>query len=145
MRVVTKEIQQKSRRKAAKPLLVYDLHTGMPMGQIIDMSERGMKIASELPFKIRQIYYCRMPLMKIIKGFTEVYFDAECRWCQRNEETSWYDSGYILRFSAPHNAELVHELIHSWMVERVERLNADYLEQDDEDSFIRRLLKSIRK
>jgi hypothetical protein len=111
------------RRKAVGALAVYDLSTGLPIGQILDMSYRGMKIMTEEPVIVGKKYYCRLPLDQEINGKTEVFFDAECRWCKQNEETAWFDSGYILRYSSAQNAEIIKELVKSWMVDHIARLN----------------------
>jgi len=120
---VENERQEVVRRKACEALLVYDLHTGLPMGQILDMSVRGMKLMNDQRFTVRQVYYCRMPLDKKISGRDEVYFDAECRWCKLNDSTSWYNSGFKLRYPTPEDAEIVRKLIRSWMINHVEKFN----------------------
>ncbi|UCD18214.1 MAG: hypothetical protein JSV44_04695, partial [Candidatus Zixiibacteriota bacterium] len=85
-----------------------------------------MKLMSEEPVTVRQVYYCRIPLRKKINGRDEVFFDAECRWCRKSEETGWYNSGYVLRFSSPQNADIIMELTRNWMADQADRLNARY-------------------
>lgn len=126
MKVIDRAKQQKIRRTASFPLLVYDMHTNMPMGQILDMSARGMKLMSEEPADVSRVYYCRIPLEKPINGCKDICFDAECRWCRQSDETSWYNSGFILRFPSPKHAETVRKLMHTWMIDQSERLNAKY-------------------
>jgi len=127
MKAVSPDRQPKIRRQATFPLLVYDLHTGMPMGQILDMSAKGMKLMSEEPVAVNRVYYCRMPLDYEINGCSEIFFDAECRWCKRSDETTWYNSGYTLRYPSPGSAEIVQKLTQAWMVGQAERLNARYI------------------
>jgi hypothetical protein len=122
MRVAEEKKQRKIRRKASSALLVYDLHSNLPMGQILDMSAKGMKLMTEEPVAIYQIYYCRIPLDKKIKKRKEIFFDAECRWCKFSEETGWYNSGYLLRFPSPKEAEIVQELTRAWMVDEYGKL-----------------------
>ena len=135
--------QQKIRRRAGFALLVYDLHSGLPMGQILDLSARGMKMMTEEPVAVNRLYYCRVPLEKKIKGREEIFFDAECRWCRLSEETSWFNSGYILRFPSPLDAEIVQELIRTWMIDETSRLNAKYSRtRKNKRSFFRRIFGS---
>lgn len=117
------------RRKAEGALVVYDLSSGLPIGQIMDMSYRGMKLMTEEPVMIGKKYYCRLPLDRVVNGRAEVFFDAECRWCKQNEQTAWFDSGYILRFSSAANAEIVKELVKSWMVDQIARQNPQIREK----------------
>nr|MBN2276618.1 PilZ domain-containing protein [candidate division Zixibacteria bacterium] len=123
MIVADEEKQQTIRRSASQALLVYDLQTELPLGQILDMSARGMKIMTEIPITVYRMYYCRMPLEKKINGKREVFFDAECRWCRKNEETSWFNAGFKLRYPTNADAEIVRELVRSWMIDRVEKFN----------------------
>ena len=123
MQVIDKKQVTKVRRKASQALIVYDLNSKLPMGQILDMSERGMKLMTEEPVAVGRKYYFKMPLDKKINGKKELFFDAECRWCRQNYETGWYNSGYILRFSSPQYAEALHALIRSWMIDQISRLN----------------------
>lgn len=123
MQVIEKKQVAKVRRKASQSLVVYDLNTRLPMGQVLDMSERGMKIMTEEPMEIGKKYYCKLPLERKIDGKKELFFDAECRWCRQNHNTGWYDSGYVLRFSSPQYAELLQKLIRGWMIDQISRLN----------------------
>ena len=143
MKVADNRRQQKIRRKACFALLVYDLHSNMPMGQILDLSARGMKLMTEEPVAINRVYYCRVPLEKKIKGKKEVFFDAECRWCRLSEETCWFNSGYILRFPSPTDAEIVQELIRTWMIVETSKLNAKYSKpQKSKRGFFSRIFSS---
>jgi len=126
METTTKTPQHKIRRKAAEPLLVYELSTDLPMGQILDLSGKGMKIMTEEPVHVNQVYYCRIPLNKKIKGAGEIVFDAECRWCKKSEETGWYNSGYLLRFPSPKEAERLEELTRLWMKEEMTKIDSRY-------------------
>jgi hypothetical protein len=141
MKVVVEKGQQKVRRKASAALLAYDLQSGLPIGQVIDMSAKGMKLMSEDPVRLYYVYYCRIRLPEKIKGQQEVFFDAECRWCKKNEATSWYDSGYILRYPSPEDADIVRELTRSWMVDQVDRLNVRYTKaKKTKRRFLQRIL-----
>jgi hypothetical protein len=124
MKVTEQDGQKKIRRKVSEALLVYDLHSGLPMGQILDMSSKGMKMITEKPVAVNRVYYCKIPLEKKINNNDKVCFDAECRWCKKDETTGWYNSGYILRYPTPGDAEIIKELTHRWMVNQANKLNA---------------------
>jgi len=126
MIVLGQKEQQKIRRKASEPLLVYDLSAGSPIGEILDMSAKGMKLLGERPMMVRHVHYCRIPLNNAIDGFDEVFVDAECRWCKKSDMGDLYYSGYILRFPSPKDGAIVRKLILSWMADQAKRLNARY-------------------
>lgn len=71
------------RRRATDELTVYDLNTEQPIGQIENMTVKGMKMVVDKPVKPASIIYCRMDLPGKILGHKEVFFDAECRWCKK--------------------------------------------------------------
>jgi hypothetical protein len=126
MKAIQQRNAQMIRRQALDKLLVFDLNTSLPMGQVLDMSTRGLKLQSEEPTTFRQVYYCRILLKNRICGRDEVLFDAECRWCNRDEETGCYYSGYVLRFPTKKDAEVIRELTHRWMAGHSEQLNSRY-------------------
>ncbi|SYZ72262.1 hypothetical protein TRIP_C20377 [Candidatus Zixiibacteriota bacterium] len=126
MKVAEQEKQQKIRRTASGEMTVYDLRASEPIGRIIDMSARGMKLHSPEPAMVRKVYYCRLPLKRAVKGCKEVFFDAECRWCRPNDEIKGFNSGYALRFPTQKDGEIVRELLRHWMAEQADRLNAHY-------------------
>jgi hypothetical protein len=126
MKVAEQEKQQKIRRTATGELLVYDLRTAEPIGRIIDMSARGMKLFSAKPVTVRKVYYCRLPLNRSIGGCKEIFFDAECRWSRTSEDTKGYNCGFALRFPTQKDGEMIRELLRIWMADQAERLNAHY-------------------
>ncbi|HDS01426.1 MAG TPA: PilZ domain-containing protein [candidate division Zixibacteria bacterium] len=140
MKVLDQDMQPKVRRKAAETLTAFDLNTRQPMGIVVDMSARGMKLKSEIPATVAEVYYCRIPLKNKVDGRDEVFFDAECRWCKKYPETGRFYSGYILRFPSKKDAAVVRKLIHDWMVRYNEELNSRYMapEEDAEEAEDRR-------
>jgi hypothetical protein len=90
------------------------------------MSAKGMKLMTEEPAIIGQVYYCRIPLDKKIKKRKEAFFDAECRWCDYSDETGWYNSGYVLRFPSPKDAEIIESVTRIWMADHTNKLNKKY-------------------
>jgi len=143
MKVTEQNGQKKIRRKVSEALLVYDLHSGLPIGQIIDMSEKGMKLVSEIPVAANRVYYCKIPLENKISDCDKVCFDAECRWCKKDEVTGWYNSGYILRYPTPGDAEIVKELTRRWMVDQANKLNAPRKNiEEKKGGFLQRIFRN---
>jgi len=136
--------QHKIRRKALDTLMVYDLDTSALMGQIVDLSGKGMKLSGELELSANQIYYCRIPLEKKINGHSEVFVDAQCRWCKKNSQTGSYDSGYLLRFPTPKDAEIIRKITRAWMRGQSESLNARHkARENSEGGLLQRLFANI--
>lgn len=112
------------RREATDPLIVYDMETDLPAGQVINMSFRGLRLMSEFEVEVYKVYYFRMPLTQTVNGINEIFFDAECRWCRQNQDTSWYDSGYNIRKASAEDAEVIKLLTKKWMMDKSNKLNA---------------------
>jgi len=132
MKIIDEDTQPKVRRRAAEPLTTFNLNTREPLGIVLDLSARGMKLRSDEPTTVSKIYYCRLPLKKKIDGQKEVFFDAECRWCNKYEDTGRYYSGFLLRFPSRKDAGIVRELMHDWMKQYNRDLNTRLHEPREE-------------
>jgi len=141
MKVIDQDIERKVRRGAAETLTAYNLNTRELLGIVVDLSARGMKLRSKVPMTVSKVYYCRVPLKKKIDGREEVFFDAECRWCNKYEDTGRYYSGYLLRFPSRQDAEIVRELMHEWMKHYNQDINSRLHEpREEKRGFLTRLL-----
>jgi hypothetical protein len=106
------------RRDASDPLLIYDIEKNEPLGQVINLSDRGFKIMSELPIEAYKIFNCRMTIPEGLAASDEITFFAECRWCRQNQETTWYDSGFYIRRILPEDVKIIQSLRRKWMIEQ---------------------------
>ena len=148
MSIFDQKNQQKIRREAAESIQVYEIDSKSPIGLIVDMSAKGMKLKGERPMDINQIYYCRIPLNPGINGHDEVFVDAECRWCKEDGEGNAFRSGYLLRYPSPKDAELIRALIHRWMVRHSEQLNYKrraVRDDDDGPGFFARVFGALSR
>ena len=125
------ETRDSIRRAASDALLVYDAETNLPIGQIINLSDRGFKLMSEEPVDVPKIYSCRMPALDDIAVKKEITFLAESRWCKHNEETTWYDSGYYLRKISPGDLKIIQTIRRKWMIDQSNKINTPIPETDD--------------
>jgi len=116
--------QKLIRRKAADEITVYDINSDRPIGQVENMTVGGVKLVVDEPVRVSTILYCKMKLPRKILGVKEVFFDAECRWCKKNEKTGRYDSGYRVRHVDAKDKAVVGELVRLWMIEECEAMNA---------------------
>lgn len=126
------ETRDSIRRDASDPLLVYDTETNLPIGQIINLSDRGFKLMSEQPTEVSKIYNCRMPILDDFAAKKEISFFAECRWCGLNEETTWYDSGFYIRKIAPEDLKIIQSIKRKWMIDLSNKINARDTDKKEE-------------
>ena len=120
------------RRDASDPLLVYDIETNLPIGQIINLSDRGFKLMSEEQTEVSKIYHCRMSIPENMAEKNEVKFFAESRWCNRNEETTWYDSGFYMRKIEPSDLKIIQSVKRKWMIDLSNKINDCKTDKKDE-------------
>jgi len=125
------ETRDSIRRNASDALLVYDAETNFPIGQIINLSDRGLKLMSEEPTEVSKVYSCRMPALDDIAVKKEITFLAECRWCKLNEETTWYDSGFYMRKILPGDLQIIQTIKRKWMIDQSNRINAPIADPND--------------
>ena len=91
---------RKSKRFTAETdIAVYDCSTNQSLGKLVNLSIDGAMLVSEKSVKPAASFPCRMELEQQILGRTEIYFDAECRWCRKNIALGRWESGYRLSAS----------------------------------------------
>lgn len=84
------------RRHLIYYLRVFDKKTDEIIGNLVDISTRGIMLVSDKPISINKRYQLKMILPETIAGKKEVEFDAESRWCQNDANQDFYDTGFEL-------------------------------------------------
>lgn len=84
------------RRHLIYYLRVFDRKDNQLLGNLVDISTRGIMIVSDKPIKANQRYSLRMVLPETLEGSREVEFEAESRWCQNDANQDFYDTGFEL-------------------------------------------------
>ncbi|MEE9441748.1 MAG: PilZ domain-containing protein [candidate division Zixibacteria bacterium] len=144
--LINEDTTRKIRRPAAKALQVFDIHTKQLMGHTLDLSLEGMKLMSAYPLRVHHLYFCRVPLDKEIYGYRELSFDAECRWCRKNEETGFYNSGYVLKFHKAKDIEIIETVLRDWLMDHSQKINSHLkVERRKQPRFLPRIFRKKKK
>lgn len=90
-----------NQRKVARRHLIYYLRVfnkqdGKMIGNLVDISTRGIMLVSDAPIEINKRFSLKMVLPETIAGSREVEFEAESRWCQNDANQDFYDTGFEL-------------------------------------------------
>lgn len=85
-----------ARRHLIYYLRVFDSKTNKLVGNLVDISTRGIMLVSDNPIEINKRYHLKMVLPETIEGSKEVEFEAESRWCQNDTNQDFYDTGFEL-------------------------------------------------
>ncbi len=84
------------RRHLIYYLRVYDSQDGSLLGNLVDISTKGIMVVSEKEIPKNQLFRLRMVLPETLEGSKEVEFEAESRWCQNDTNPDFYDTGFEL-------------------------------------------------
>lgn len=99
------------RRHLIYYLRVFNCSNDKLIGNLVDISTRGIMLVSDTKIDINQRYQLKMILPESLEGSREVEFEAESRWCQNDANKDFFDTGFEL--IDPNNAflEAVDKLI----------------------------------
>ncbi len=92
-------------------LKVYDKKSGKDIGSIIDITMRGMRIISEIPFVTDNLYLFTIQLPHgYIYGES---FDMEARncWCQKKVKSKYFEAGFQFVNTKRYGVMIVKRLI----------------------------------
>lgn len=84
------------RRHLIYYLRVFDDNSGQLLGNLVDISTRGIMLVSDKTIVPNQQFKLRMVLPETVEGSREVVFDAESRWCRNDINQDFYDTGFEL-------------------------------------------------
>lgn len=100
-----------ARRHLIYYLRVFDRDSKELLGNLVDISTRGIMLVSDHPLEVGKSFHLRMYLPETVEGSREVEFTAESRWCQNDANPDFYDTGFELIDPAPQFLEAVDKLI----------------------------------
>ena len=110
-----KEQRKQTRAQVSDYFIVFDRHTDEIIGRVMNMTDEGMMVVSEMPTKVSGSFHCRMALPEKLMDKNQVLFDAECKWCEKNQSTGMYESGYQIRQISAVDREIISLLLQKWM------------------------------
>lgn len=90
------ERRKLKRRHIIYYLLVFDQDTQSMLGHLVDITPHGMMVISEQPQEVGRLYNLRLLLPYQIAGKREVIFQAHSKWCQKDLNPDFYDTGFQL-------------------------------------------------
>ena len=90
------ERRKLKRRHIIYYLLVFDQDTQSMLGHLVDITPHGMMVISEQPQEVGRLYNLRLLLPYQIAGKREVIFQAHSKWCQKDLNPDFYDTGFHL-------------------------------------------------
>jgi len=111
------------RRPACGYYHVYNRTTNELVGRVVNMSERGIMLISEEPIEAFKMLKCKMELPEEILESKLLNFDAESKWCRKNETIDCYETGFQIHCATEKDDDILKLLMHLWMAEKSDTLN----------------------
>lgn len=104
--------KRKHKRQQTRDLLaVVDRETAQPIADLANLSPDGAMFISREPVTIGHLFKCRLELPQPILGRSDIWFDAECRWCMKTKTPGRYESGFSLMNVSELDSEVISYLI----------------------------------
>lgn len=84
------------RRHLIYYLRVYDQNENRLIGNLVDISTKGIMVVSESELPVGKVFNLKMLLPDSLEGSKEVEFQAETRWCHNDANPNFFDTGFEL-------------------------------------------------
>ena len=97
---------------------VYQQSSYHEIGKLVDLSMLGSSFQTPKQVKNGTLHNCKVKLPRTIFQRDYLFFDAECMWCKKDEDTGWYKSGYKLRNVSEHDKVIILHLIMYYLEEQ---------------------------
>ena len=107
------------RRKFKRRYLMYysrifDKTKGSVLGYIVDLTPEGAMILSEQPVDVGQRFDFRMDLPEGIANKDFLDFQAESRWCSRDIDPNFWDTGLYLFNITEEDRSIIDKMIQEY-------------------------------
>jgi hypothetical protein len=107
--------QRKDRRRnIIYYLRVFDRDTDQMVGQLVDITTRGMKLVSVHPVEQGARHSLRMLLPEEIDRKKHLKFEVECMWCKRDVNPNYFTIGFEFLDISPEDVHVVKALIYDF-------------------------------
>jgi len=129
MTIIAQEERQGEKRKILRRHLVFYLRVfdGMSsriLGQLVNVSPRGVMLISDRPIQENQDYRLRMRLPHEIAGRSELTIDATCRWCAQDSNPDFFIAGFHMQVLPEDVEKNLQSLIDDFSMEENEVINS---------------------
>ncbi len=106
--------RNKDRKNPTGTYSVYERYSNRYVGKLYNMSNNGIMICSDKPTSPYQLYHLRIDMPVAIDNRTRINFDAECRWCRKEDKERCYYSGFQFAAIPDSDRKTVELLLEKW-------------------------------
>lgn len=108
------EKRRLKRRHLIYYLNVFDRNTEQCVGQLVNITTKGLMLTSEEPIEKDNIFEMKMMLPEEIKGRDRITFDARSLWYRKSAKPEFYDIGFELLNISQADTRIIQNLIHDF-------------------------------
>lgn len=105
------ELRRIERKYLVFYLRVFDGMSSRILGNLVDISEHGLRLVGDGALEVNEEFRLRMLLPYDKDERKEIVFSATCRWCKKDSNPDFYLSGFQIHDLNAVNANLIKELI----------------------------------
>ena len=90
---------------------VYDKDQTRSVGRVVNISSGGLMVTGKYELTRYANYKISMDLPYAIKENSQVFFDAQCRWCEVSGQSKLYSSGLEITNISSENSEILTQFL----------------------------------
>ena len=90
---------------------VYDTATRQQIGNLVDITPRGIMVVSEHPLPEGQTTRLRMELTDEVADKPFMEFSAHSKWCEPDIIPNMYNTGFEILDITPEDSSIIHQII----------------------------------
>jgi len=108
---IMKEKRKITRRFLLYYMRVYDATTRQQIGNMVDITPRGIMVVSEHPIPDEQTSRLRMELTNEVADKPFMEFSARSKWCEPDVIPDMYNTGFEILDLAPEDSKIILQII----------------------------------
>jgi len=106
--------RQQPRKAASQRIQVWDINTGKPLGEVVNLNSEGLMLVSNGPVENNLVFQLELTLNRPHQGTSRFELGAESLWCCTTDEAERFWSGFRIIDVSLDTIELIESLIDSW-------------------------------
>ena len=114
-----KAAMSEDRRKIKRRYLMYysrvfDAHTQILLGHLVDLTPQGAMLISEKPITTDLNFRLKMELSSEIANKRFLEFESKSLWCRRDIDPSFYNTGFELINIADEDRAIIERIVNAY-------------------------------
>jgi hypothetical protein len=105
-----KEKRKTKRRFLLYYMRIYDTATRQQIGNLVDITDKGVMIVGDRPIPLEHTSHLRMELSNEVSEKPFMEFLARSKWCIPDVTPNMYNTGFEILELAPEDAEIIHNI-----------------------------------